>query len=104
MSMPHGTGKREKFQNRLLGPTNLSLAHSTHYATFARLTLTRFFATFGTMEAGSSNPIPHSAAHFLGKATLCLTLSYRRPSNHPYAPTHSRGDPLGRRSRSSDMF
>ncbi len=41
-----------------LSPTILSLADSSTYAAFARLTFTRFFGTFGIIHAGSSNPTP----------------------------------------------
>jgi hypothetical protein len=60
-----------------LSPTNLSLASSTsYYAAFARLTFTRFFGTFGTIDAGSSKPTPYSAATLLAfgpnRALFCL--------------------------------
>jgi hypothetical protein len=58
-----------------LSPTNLSLASSTCYAAFARLTFTRFFGTFGTIEAGSLNPTPYSAAFCFRNAGLSLTMS-----------------------------
>jgi len=56
-----------------LSPTNLS--HSVIYAAFARFVFKRVFGTFGTTEteAGSSKPMPYSAAFCLRNAALCFS-------------------------------